>query len=165
MKEEDTVSRFLETAAGAMTGISQAESFDLLAMQILALIPQGAAVFCPEQTEIEKTIAPLLQNRVVDYHEAMVTVEEASAAIAETGTVVCTSAGGKILASSLLPSHHIAVVAKEKIYMDLDDFFISQGAESPTNITFITGPSRTADIELSLVVGVHGPKRLDVIVI
>jgi L-lactate dehydrogenase complex protein LldG len=165
MSEKETVSRFLKTAAKAMAGTSQAESHDMLAMQVLALIPQGAKVFCPERTEIEKTIAQLLQNRTTDYKEAEVTVEQASGAIAETGTVICSSAAGKTLQASLLPSHHIALVASDTIFVDLDAFFAAQVSPPPTNITFITGPSRTADIELSLVVGVHGPEKLDVIVI
>jgi L-lactate utilization protein LutC len=165
MSEKETISRFLETAAKAMAGTSLAESRDMLAMQVLALIPSGAQVFCPEQTEIEKAIAQLLPNRTTDYSNAEVTVEEATAAIAETGTIVCASTAGKSLQASLLPAHHIAVVAQEKVFTDLDAFFGAHATPLPTNITFITGPSRTADIELSLVVGVHGPERLDVIVI
>jgi len=165
MSRKETVSRFLETAAKAMAGTSLAESNDMLAMQVVALIPQGAKVFCPARTELEKVISQLLQNPTPDYSEAEITVEEASGAIAETGTVVCTSAGGKTLQASLLPSHHIAVVKSENIFVDLDAFFAAQDPILPTNITFITGPSRTADIELSLVVGVHGPERLDVIVV
>ncbi len=165
MSEKETVSRFLETAARAMAGTSLAESRDMLALQALALIPPGAKVFCSEQTEIEKAIAQLLPNRTTDYSKAEVTVEEASAAIAETGTVICASTAGKSLQASLLPSQHIAVVASESIFVDLDAFFAAQASELPTNITFITGPSRTADIELSLVVGVHGPEKLDIIVI
>ncbi len=165
MSGNETVSRFLQAAAGAMAGTSRADSQDMLALQVLALIPQGATVFCPELTETEKALSPLLPNRLGDYRDAMVTVEEVSAAIAETGTVVCTSAAGTPLQASLLPPHHIAVVAVENIFESLDDFFAAQERMPPTNITFITGPSRTADIELTLVVGVHGPKRLDVIVI
>ncbi len=165
MSGKETVERFLDRADKTMAGTSQAEGLDMMTMQVLALIPQGATVYCPERTDIEKAVAPLLHNRVDDYHEAMVTVEEASSAIAETGTIVCSSAEGKKLPASLLPAHHIAVVARDKIYDGLDEFFADQDEHPPTNITFITGPSRTADIELSLVVGVHGPERLDVIVV
>ena len=164
MKENARVARFLEEAAKAMAGTSQVEGRDLLAMQVLALIPQGASVFCPGQTEMEKIIVPLLQNRVDDYRKAQVTVEEANGAIAETGTIVCTSEKEKSLQASLLPAHHIAVLAGDAIYSDLDAFFAAQGSEPPTHITLITGPSRTADIELNLVVGVHGPEKLDVVV-
>lgn len=159
------IERFLEEAAKSMTGTSHVESRDMLAMQVLALIPQGAAVFCPEQTDLEKIIAPLLPNRVSDYQKAVVAVEEASGAIAETGTIVCTSAAGKSLQASLLPSHHIALVKGETISLDLDAFFTACSPDFPTHITLITGPSRTADIELNLVVGVHGPEKLDVVVI
>lgn len=165
MSPEEPVARFLETASRALAGTSQAEGLDMMTMQVLALIPQGAKVFCPEQTDMERAIAQLLPNRTTSYNEAAVTVEEAQAAIAETGTVVCASSAGKALPASLLPSHHIALVARQKVFTDLDAFFAAQSSTPPTNITLITGPSRTADIELSLVVGVHGPERLDVIVV
>ena len=93
------------------------------------------------------------------------TVEVVSAAIAENGSIVCSSATGKSVQASLLPAHHIAIVPQDRIFATLDDFFTAYAASPPTNLTLITGPSRTADIELNLVVGVHGPERLDIVVI
>ena len=67
--------------------------------------------------------------------------------------------------ASLLPLQHVAIVPREKIFATLDDFLTEYATVSPTNITLITGPSRTADIELELEIGVHGPERLDIIVV
>jgi len=94
-----------------------------------------------------------------------VTVEEVPAGIAETGSIVCASSGGRPVQASLLPPHHVAIVRGENIFATLDDFFAGCAAAPPTNFSLITGPSRTADIELTLAIGVHGPERLDVIVI
>jgi L-lactate dehydrogenase complex protein LldG len=70
---------------------------------------------------------------------------------------------------SLLPPVHIAVVRAANIYPTIGDalrMLHGDGSrEISRAITFITGPSRTADIELTLTVGVHGPKELYVIVI
>jgi L-lactate dehydrogenase complex protein LldG len=72
----------------------------------------------------------------------------------------------------LLPPLHVALVKPEQIIAGLDDLFpLMRYADEAANreltsaVTFITGPSRTADIELTLVVGVHGPQELHVIVL
>jgi len=65
----------------------------------------------------------------------------------------------------LLPAHHLAIVSAEHIYESFEDLFTALGPDLPTNITVESGPSRTADIELTLTVGVHGPERLTIIVV
>jgi L-lactate dehydrogenase complex protein LldG len=59
----------------------------------------------------------------------------------------------------------VAVVPAEKVYATLDDFFLRRSDSMTANITLETGPSRTADIELTLTIGVHGPARLSVIIL
>jgi L-lactate utilization protein LutC len=104
-------------------------------------------------------------RRVDDYASAEVTVEEVLAGIAETGSIVCASLEGRAVQASVLPSRHVALLPAEKIFPNLDEFFAAHAASPPTNLVVITGPSRTADIELTLAIGVHGPERLDVLVI
>jgi L-lactate dehydrogenase complex protein LldG len=95
-------------------------------------------------------------------------VTAAQAAIAETGTLVLESESERHRLVSLLPPVHIAIVKAEDICLTLGDAlrYVRRGGESGMSrtITFITGPSRTADIELTLTIGVHGPKELYVIV-
>ena len=95
-------------------------------------------------------------------------VTAAQAAIAETGTLVLESESERHRLVSLLPPVHIAIIKAEDICLTLGDAlrYVRRGGESGTSraITFITGPSRTADIELTLTIGVHGPKELYVIV-
>lgn len=87
-------------------------------------------------------------------------------AIAETGTLMVLSRPGQERAASLLPPMHIAIVERGQIVPDLIDAFAMLGNEPlPSNVTFITGPSKTGDIELQLTTGVHGPGKWRVIVI
>ena len=90
--------------------------------------------------------------------------------IAETGTLVLVSSAETHRLVSLLPPLHVAVLRESRILGTLDDALKVVGPDGDATeisraITFVTGPSRTADIELTLVVGVHGPKHLQVIVV
>jgi L-lactate dehydrogenase complex protein LldG len=92
----------------------------------------------------------------------------AQAAIAETGTLVLESEKERHRLVSLLPPVHVAIVRSDDICLTIGDALKHlRGRESAMSraITFITGPSRTADIELTLTVGVHGPKELYVIML
>jgi L-lactate utilization protein LutC len=166
MMSDDKVALFLGNAKKAAAGAYNLENARDLAGKLSEIIPKGASVFCPKATDMEKyAVSNFDMIEAADYMNAQVTVEEATAAIAETGSIVCTSEGGKTLQASLLPWQHVALVPKSRIFATLDDFFAESAAKPPTNITIITGPSRTADIELNLVIGVHGPEKLDIIVV
>jgi len=94
-------------------------------------------------------------------------ITTAQAGIAETGTLVLEAEKERHRLVSLLPPVHIALIRSSDIYLTIGDALQGLGGEEQMSraITFITGPSRTADIELTLTVGVHGPKELYVIVL
>ena len=97
---------------------------------------------------------------------AAVGITGVDAAIAETGTLALLSGEGKPRAASLLPPTHVAVVRRSDICASMGDFF-ARSAEAIAGAaccTLITGPSRTADIELTLTVGVHGPGVVIVVI-
>ncbi len=164
MSGADLATMFLANAAKAAAGTHTVTGDDGLRQVLARIVPPGAPVYCPGATEIERTVADLFPTRVEDYVAAAVTVEEVFGAIAETGTLVCSSEGGRAVQAGLLPSHHVAIVRRERIYETLNDLFSAVAAAPPTNLTLVTGPSRTADIELTLAIGVHGPERIDIIV-
>ena len=93
-------------------------------------------------------------------------ISTVQAAIAETGTLVLDSARERHRFVSLVPPVHIAIVRASQIYRTLSDVLslIRKDKEISPAVTFITGPSRTADIELTLAIGVHGPQKLYVII-
>jgi L-lactate dehydrogenase complex protein LldG len=87
-------------------------------------------------------------------------------AVAETGTLVMASARSEPRSLSLLPPVHIAVVGQSQLLPDLFDFFAALETgktQLPSCLSLITGPSKTGDIELKLVTGVHGPGELHVV--
>jgi L-lactate utilization protein LutC len=85
-------------------------------------------------------------------------ITEVFAAVAETGSLVIRPDAAHGRALSLVPPIHIAVVEPASIVADLIDLFANiAAAPRVSNITLITGPSKTADIEGALVTGVHGP--------
>src|SRR6185369_8758092 len=95
-------------------------------------------------------------------------VTMAQAAIAETGTLVLESEKERHRLVSLLPPVHVAIVRSDDICLTMGEALKQlrgRQEEMSRAITFITGPSRTADIELTLTVGVHGPKELYVIIL
>jgi L-lactate dehydrogenase complex protein LldG len=113
---------------------------------------------------------PLLRtDRAYDVHELEACdagISECDALIAQTGTVLVTnrSAGGRAL--SVLPPHHVVLARREQLVADLPAAFELLKAKYadnyPSMISFITGPSRTGDIERILVLGAHGPKKLTI---
>lgn len=84
------------------------------------------------------------------------------AAIAETGTLVLPSGPGRPLTASLLPDIHIAVLRAEDIYENLAQVLSLDEVRNAASVALVTGPSRTSDIEMTLTLGVHGPREVHV---
>jgi L-lactate dehydrogenase complex protein LldG len=94
-------------------------------------------------------------------------ITTAQAAIAETGTLVLDSSQERHRLVSLVPPVHIAIIDAAKIVSTLGEalgVLHNDSNNLSSIVTFVTGPSRTADIELTLTIGVHGPKELYVII-
>jgi L-lactate dehydrogenase complex protein LldG len=91
----------------------------------------------------------------------------AVAGLADTGSLAVISGPGRGRMASLLPPAHIAVLRAAQIVPSLSHFLASHAdaADAGSNLVFITGPSRTGDIEMTLSRGVHGPGVVHVVVI
>jgi L-lactate dehydrogenase complex protein LldG len=104
---------------------------------------------------VERSVDPTLKAGITG----------ALSAIAETGTVVIPSGKGQPLSTSLLAEFHIAIISSSRIVWSLDDALKNKEVRNASAIALVTGPSRTADIEMTLTIGVHGPKELHVFVV
>jgi L-lactate dehydrogenase complex protein LldG len=100
--------------------------------------------------------------------EDMVGVTGAFCGIAETGTLMLLSGSETPANASLVPENHIAILRTDRIVPGMEEGFNLMRAEigqAPRAVNFVSGPSRTADIEQKLVMGAHGPYRVHVILI
>jgi L-lactate dehydrogenase complex protein LldG len=96
------------------------------------------------------------------------------AGVAETGTLMLTSGPESPTRNNFLPDHHLVVMRRDQVVATYEDGFDRLRARSqadggewvpPRTINFITGPSRTGDIEQKIELGAHGPRRLHIILI
>ncbi len=165
MTNDALIKRFMENAAKVAADPVRVSGTREMNSVINAITAKAGTVYLRKVTDVEKAVRIPKDRLAPSYEEAAFTVENVDGAIAETGSLVCSSANRRALQSSLLPNHHIAIVKAATIYETLDDFFSSLPVPPPTNITLISGPSRTADIELTLTIGVHGPEQVTIIVV
>lgn len=120
---------------------------------------------------------PLLEiRRGVPVEADMVSVTSAPAAVAETGTLAMFSGAGHPSTLNFLPETHVVVLPASRVaktYEDVWDLIRQRMADGqneldglpPRTVNFITGPSRSGDIEQTLLLGAHGPRRLHIILV
>ena len=137
---------------------------DMLAGKIVALLKEKGItqVMAWENSQLPAGLVSELERkgiRVIVGSDSTIKagITAVKAAIAETGTLVLTSGTGRPLSTSLLPEIHIAVLHQEDIYENIAQVLGLQEVWEPSSTVLISGPSRTADIEMTLTIGVHGP--------
>jgi L-lactate dehydrogenase complex protein LldG len=97
-------------------------------------------------------------------------VSHAFGGVAESGTLVLTSGRENPSTLNFLPDNHIVVLAAEDITGDYESMWdriraVYGKGEMPRTVNMITGPSRSADIEQTLLLGAHGPRRLHIVIV
>ena len=133
-----------------------------------AMQPLGVPVYFPENDACSAGAKTFRKQS----ETALMGITSADFGLAETATLTMKTRPGQPLHVSLLPSIHIAVIRLEQILSNLKEFYAllkwdpAQQAEGLTHsMSFITGPSKTADIEATLVHGAHGPRELVIFVL
>lgn len=179
---DDPAARFVEQCTAAGGRVHRAPDHEGAAAVVLALVQEKAArraLVGPGDVVGALGLPVRLRGLGMEAVEVAALPEEGSrdvlfaadigisgvnALIAETGTLVVRGRPGEPRSLSLLPPVHIAVAEVGQIVPDLFDLF-GGVAELPSCLTLITGPSKTGDIELRLVTGVHGPGEVHVVLL
>lgn len=168
--------RFVQEARQAACIIHEAASNEAAIAAILQIVGADTTIssWNPEYIPLPGLADALAQaNIALVGQDASVRVglTGVHAALAATGSVVVVSGNGRPRAASLLPPIHIAVVTASQIVPDLESWWAAQTAvgldhvRQHSNVVVITGPSRTADIAMQLVMGMHGPRELHLVML
>lgn len=142
------------------------------AFQLSSLIKKQGweRVFCLEDKLITAAASQLSERLVkTDLANCDVSITGCESLVARTGSIVMSSAQASGRNTSVYAPIHICIAYTNQLVYDIKDALQAAkdkyGANFPSLLTFATGPSRTADIEKTLVVGVHGPKEVYVFLI
>ncbi|WP_296229461.1 LutC/YkgG family protein [Ralstonia sp. UBA689] len=111
---------------------------------------------------------PVREPQADHDHGDLIGITGCFCAIAETGSLMLLSGPENVASTALLPETHIAVVPQSRIVANLEEAYALMRAERgelPRATNVISGPSRTGDIEQTIVLGAHGPYRVHVIVV
>jgi L-lactate dehydrogenase complex protein LldG len=164
------VQRFLAELAALGVATFIEDSADAVRARVTEVVG-GRAVLMWSASCLPYNVAYVLPQAVTESSPrglqaaADIGVTGCDAAIAETGSLVFMSGEGKPRTASLLPPVHLAIVQRGDVRATMGEFFRERAADIAASAccTFVTGPSRTADIELTLTLGVHGPGQVIVV--
>jgi len=93
------------------------------------------------------------------------TVSRALYGLADPGSVVLAASPDEPRARSLLPDVHVTIVSEDRVLPGLPELLDRVGADLPSSLAIVSGPSRSADIEQVLALGVHGPREEHVVIV
>jgi L-lactate dehydrogenase complex protein LldG len=168
----EPISRFAECAAKLSTSVDSVAAFADVPQAVARYLGQydlpKSAVCWPELFELEWRAAGIdIESRAAEGSD-LVGITGAFCAIAETGTLMLLSGARTPATTSLLPETHIAVVRAGRIVRGMEDawkLLRNEVGQTPRAVNFVSGPSRTADIEQTLVLGAHGPYRVHIVLV
>ena len=144
-----------------------------------------SSVLLPDDPLLPNDATQLLQGAGIATHDNDIDIDQlyddvecgitvAAVAVASTGSVVVASSDRERRLASLAPPNHLVLLPESRIVPDLIDLSRSGGGPTaplggtealPSCLTVVTGPSKTADIEGVLITGVHGPGRVDILLL
>jgi L-lactate dehydrogenase complex protein LldG len=127
-----------------------------------ALVDAFAAAAAASGAHVHRDVDPA--EIVAGRGDHEVGVSRAAYGLADTGSVVLAAGPDEPRARSLLPPVHVTILDAERILPGLPELFAQLRGELPSALAIVTGPSRSADIEQKLVLGVHGPGEVHIVI-
>lgn len=173
---EDLVGRFIEEVEAVSGRVHRLANIDSAARQLESLIrAEKTESLAVSRHPLARAVSSRVLGRhlVIDPEDNRDAIADADMgltgvrlAIAEHGTLMLAPEDDHGRLAALLPPHHVAVMAESELVGTLAEAIEHlESGPQPATITFVSGPSRTADIEQTLVIGIHGPAILDILLI
>ena len=170
--DADLLARFRDRALNLTTSVEELSSLQDLPAAVARYLAEKqlpkTAVCWPEFSSLDWAGQGLQVDGRPARDTDLVGITGAFCALAETGTLMMCSGRDTPATTSLLPETHIAVVSKSRIVSGMEDAWAllrRDVGDMPRAVNFISGPSRTADIEQTVTLGAHGPYRVHVLLI
>jgi L-lactate dehydrogenase complex protein LldG len=169
---QDRVADFCTRAEALQSSVERVASLDAvpaaLARYLAAQGLPGSGVMWPEFASLDWSGSGLAMEARPPTTADRLGLTGAFCGIAETGTLLLHSGPQRSATTSLLPETHVAVLASSRIFTRMEEAFAAVRQECgvlPRALNFVSGPSRTADIEQTIVIGAHGPRRVHVLLV
>ena len=128
----------------------------------------GTVAIWPALKNLDWSVLPHAHRLGAPTGDDLIGISGVACAVAETGTLVFASKADEPASTHLLPETHIAIVHEDQVVHTMEDAFErlrKEGRVMPRAVNFVSGPSRTADIEQTIVLGAHGPYRVHLILV
>lgn len=168
----DLLARFKERALGLLSSVDEAQTIDDVPRVVARYLGQhelaSHAVCWPELVDLPWEASGVKVHARAANGDDLLGITGAFCAIAETGTLMLLSGEKTHAVTSLLPETHIAVVKTARIVAGMEDAWSllrTEAGSLPRAVNFVSGPSRTADIEQTITLGAHGPYRVHIVLV
>jgi len=169
----DLVRRFLDRAADMSSTTERIDAIEAVPAAVARYAAsvgeaEAGAVCWPELASLDWRAAGVAVDVRPTVGDDALGITGCFCAIAETGTLVFASSADSPSATFLLPETHVAVVHAAQVVAGMEDAFArlrEERTEMPRALNLVSGPSRTGDIEQTIVLGAHGPRRVHIVVV
>ena len=170
--EWELAARFRERALSLASSVDQVASISEMPQAVARYLRENnlplQAVCWPEFAQLDWAAQGMNVTARPAQGNDLLGITGVFCAIAETGTLVLLSHENTPAATSLLPETHIAVVKTARIVKGMEEAWAllrTERGSLPRAVNFISGPSRTADIEQTVTLGAHGPYRVHIVLV